>query len=173
MTLKTSYEQKFIGDVDPGSAMLDIIESLTYMGTRDTRFVFNGNSSIISDSKDDNNTQIFTNTEEDIFNQLSNLDKKKSVIIPIEKEFKKNPILANKKKKKALVITKKSDEIIRKPLFLEPLFTKVEIMPYVSKNGLYHEQQSIWLKVKKGEIVIKSNPNGFTTPDSYKTILDK
>ncbi len=42
MTLKTSYEQKFIGDIDPGSAMLDIIEKCTYMGTRDTRYVFGG-----------------------------------------------------------------------------------------------------------------------------------
>ena len=48
VTLKTSYEQKFIGDIDPGSAMLDIIRNLVYMGTSNVKYVLNGNSSIIT-----------------------------------------------------------------------------------------------------------------------------
>ena len=42
MTLKTSYEQKFINDIDPGNAMLDLIQRAIYMGTRDTKYVFTG-----------------------------------------------------------------------------------------------------------------------------------
>ena len=45
INLKTSYEQKFIGDVDPGSAMLDIIRNLTRMGTSDVVY-FAKNSEI-------------------------------------------------------------------------------------------------------------------------------
>ena len=41
LTLKTSYEMKYIGDVDPGSAMLDCIENLIYMGTSNTKFIMN------------------------------------------------------------------------------------------------------------------------------------
>jgi hypothetical protein len=43
-TLKTSYEQKYIGDIDPGSAMLDIIQNCLTMGTRDTKYIFSGGS---------------------------------------------------------------------------------------------------------------------------------
>jgi len=42
LTLTTSYEQKFIGTIDPGNAMLDIIHRCIYMGTRDTKFVLSG-----------------------------------------------------------------------------------------------------------------------------------
>jgi len=48
-TLKTSYEQKFIGDVDPGSAMLDIIRNLTMMGTSDIIYFLNNGSKVIED----------------------------------------------------------------------------------------------------------------------------
>jgi hypothetical protein len=46
VSLKTSYEQKFIGDVDPGSAMLDIIRNLTRMGTSDIIFFADKNADI-------------------------------------------------------------------------------------------------------------------------------
>ena len=42
LTLTTSYEQKFIGSIDPGNAMLDIVNNLLRMGTRNTKFVFGG-----------------------------------------------------------------------------------------------------------------------------------
>ena len=45
--LKTSYEQKFIGDIDPGNAMMDLIQNCIYMGTRDTEYVFRGDSDIL------------------------------------------------------------------------------------------------------------------------------
>lgn len=47
LTLNTSYEQKFVGDIDPGAAFLDIINNLTKMGTRDTKYIFSGTSPII------------------------------------------------------------------------------------------------------------------------------
>jgi len=47
MTLSTSYEQKFIGDIDPGSAMLDIIQNCIYMGTRNTEYVMTGSGKIL------------------------------------------------------------------------------------------------------------------------------
>jgi hypothetical protein len=49
MTLKTSYEQKFIGDIDPGSAMLDIIRNLTRMGTSDMIFFADKNADIFKE----------------------------------------------------------------------------------------------------------------------------
>ena len=45
--LETSYEMKLIGDVDPGSAMLDILDNIVYMGTSNTKFFMNANSSIV------------------------------------------------------------------------------------------------------------------------------
>lgn len=50
ITLNTIYEQKYIGDVDPGSAMLDIIQNLTKMGTSDVKYILssaNDDSGII------------------------------------------------------------------------------------------------------------------------------
>jgi len=46
VTLKTSFEQKFIGEVDPGSAMLDILGNLTKMGTSDVVYIANKNAEI-------------------------------------------------------------------------------------------------------------------------------
>jgi len=35
----TEYEQKFIGDIDPGSAMLDLINNVIRMGTSDVKYI--------------------------------------------------------------------------------------------------------------------------------------
>lgn len=48
---KTTYEQKFIGDVDPGSAMIDIIDNLLKMGTSDMKYWLNGDAGIIQKAK--------------------------------------------------------------------------------------------------------------------------
>ena len=50
--LETVYEQKFIGDVDPGSAMLDILQNLKVMGTSDMNFIYNPKSKIIKSLTD-------------------------------------------------------------------------------------------------------------------------
>jgi hypothetical protein len=44
ITFETSYEQKYISDVDPGLAFQDIISNLVRMGTSDQKFVINPNS---------------------------------------------------------------------------------------------------------------------------------
>lgn len=45
---ETTYEQKMIGDVDPGSAMLDILENLYAMGTSNMAFYWGDGAPIIS-----------------------------------------------------------------------------------------------------------------------------
>lgn len=39
VTFETEYEQKFIGDIDPGSALLDIINNVIRMGTSDVKYI--------------------------------------------------------------------------------------------------------------------------------------
>lgn len=48
--LTTTYEQKFIGDVDPGSAMLDILDNIFTMGTSNMVFYWSEKSPIIKDA---------------------------------------------------------------------------------------------------------------------------
>jgi hypothetical protein len=50
--LETIYEQKFIGDVDPGSAILDIIDNLYAMGTSNMSFYWNEESKIMKEAMD-------------------------------------------------------------------------------------------------------------------------
>lgn len=50
--LVTTYEQKLLGDVDPGSAMLDILDNLYAMGTSNMVFYWGDNSSIMNKAKD-------------------------------------------------------------------------------------------------------------------------
>lgn len=40
ISFETTYEQKFIGNYDPATAMLDILRNLTAMGTSNTRYLF-------------------------------------------------------------------------------------------------------------------------------------
>jgi hypothetical protein len=47
----TTYEQKLIGDVDPGSAMLDIIDNIYAMGTSNMKFYWSDNSPMIKAAK--------------------------------------------------------------------------------------------------------------------------
>ena len=49
VTLTTEYEQKYIGDIDPGSAMLDVIKNLTIFGTSESKAILSANSDIIKD----------------------------------------------------------------------------------------------------------------------------
>jgi len=135
---------------------------------------FNGNKPIVI-NKNKTNKKVYTKDEDQLFKKLELITKKQQSIdnVVIEKEMRINPVLSKKYEKEALIITKKPDEITKKPLYLEPIFAKVEVMPYVSKNGLYHSQQTIWVKVKEGDIVIKSNDFMPTSVDSFKSILMK
>jgi hypothetical protein len=49
--LITTYEQKLIGDVDPGIAMLDILDNIYAMGTSNMKFFFGDNSPGIQAAK--------------------------------------------------------------------------------------------------------------------------
>jgi len=49
--LKTTYEQKLLGSVDPGSAMLDIIDNIFAMGTSNMLFYWNDESPIINKAR--------------------------------------------------------------------------------------------------------------------------
>jgi len=49
--LETTYEQKFIGNVDPGSAMLDILDNMLAMGTSDMTFFWGDGSPIIKKAR--------------------------------------------------------------------------------------------------------------------------
>ena len=48
---ETTYEQKFIGEIDPGSAMLDILDNLYAMGTSNMVFYWGDNSPIMQNAK--------------------------------------------------------------------------------------------------------------------------
>lgn len=49
--IETTYEQKLLGDVDPGSAMLDIIDNLYAMGTSNMVFYWGSDSKTVTDAK--------------------------------------------------------------------------------------------------------------------------
>lgn len=49
--LETTYEQKLLGDVDPGSAMLDIIDNLLTMGTSNMVFYWGSDSPTVVNAK--------------------------------------------------------------------------------------------------------------------------
>lgn len=117
-------------------------------------------------------------TDDEIMKKLQYLkeqthQKKDKPLDAIESEMMThNPQYAEKHIEQALVENKKDDEIDSKPMFLEPMFAKIEIMPYETKDGIYHEQQSVWIKVKNGEIVLKSNRSQ-SSVDTYKSVLSK
>ena len=50
-TLETTYEQKLLGDIDPGSAMLDILDNLYTMGTSNMKFYWGDNAPAISKAR--------------------------------------------------------------------------------------------------------------------------
>lgn len=70
VTLKTNYEQKFIGDIDPGSAMLDIIRNLTRMGTSDMIFFADKNSEIFDKIRNANKQGTSANAWWDVITTL-------------------------------------------------------------------------------------------------------
>ena len=49
--LETTYEQKILGDVDPGSAMLDILDNIYAMGTSNMTFYWGDSSPTIANAR--------------------------------------------------------------------------------------------------------------------------
>ena len=50
--LETTYEQKLLGDVDPGSAMLDILDNIYAMGTSNMKFYWGDNSAVMKKARE-------------------------------------------------------------------------------------------------------------------------
>lgn len=51
-SLETTYEQKMLGDIDPGSAMLDILDNIYTMGTSNMVFYWGDESKPIKDARE-------------------------------------------------------------------------------------------------------------------------
>jgi hypothetical protein len=68
--------------------------------------------------------------------------------------LKTSPNYAKHHKKEAI------KEVIRvkpnMPVYQEPLFAEMYVMPYVSDNGIYHDVQKVYIKVKNGEWVLNT-----------------
>jgi len=69
--------------------------------------------------------------------------------------LKNNALFAKKHKKEALKekIRLKSNA----PLYIPPRFAKMIVFPYVSDDGIYHDTQVVWVKVKDGEFVLNQS----------------
>jgi hypothetical protein len=68
--------------------------------------------------------------------------------------LKTSPNYAKYHKKEAV------KEVIRvkpnMPVYQEPLFAEMYVMPYVSNNGIYHDVQKVYVKVEDGEWVLNT-----------------
>ena len=88
------------------------------------------------------------------------------------KQLKTNGDYITKNKSEAIIENKRDDKVTNKPVFLEPLMVKIEILPRKSNNGLWHEQESVWGTVVNGEIALKTNENTIKR-DNIRTILER
>ncbi len=68
--------------------------------------------------------------------------------------LKTNSLYAKKYKKEAL--KEKINLTPNTPLYRPPLFAEMIVFPYVS-DGIYHDTQKIWIKIKNGEFVLNQN----------------
>lgn len=66
--------------------------------------------------------------------------------------LKNNPLFAKKYKKAAL--KEKIPLKVNAPLYIPPRFAKMIVFPYVSNNGIYHDTEIVWVKIKKGQFVL-------------------
>ncbi len=66
--------------------------------------------------------------------------------------LKTNPLFAKKYKKEAL--KEKVPLAPNAPLYIPPRFAKMIVFPYVSNDGIYHDTQVVWIKVKDGQFVV-------------------
>ena len=69
--------------------------------------------------------------------------------------LKNNALFAKKHKKEALKekVRLKSNA----PLYIPPRFAKMIVFPYVSDDGIYHDTQTVWVKIKDGEFVLNQS----------------
>ena len=69
--------------------------------------------------------------------------------------LKTNPLFASKYKKEAL--KEKVPVVPNTPLYRPPLFAEMIVFPYVSDDGIYHDTQKVWIKIKDGEFVLNQS----------------
>ena len=69
--------------------------------------------------------------------------------------LKNNALFAKKHKKEAMKekVRLKSNA----PLYIPPRFAKMVVLPYVSDDGIYHDTQTVWVKIKDGEFVLNQS----------------
>jgi hypothetical protein len=66
--------------------------------------------------------------------------------------LKNNALYAKKYKKEAIRENMRLPN--NAPLYIAPKFAKMTILPYTSDDGIYHDTQTVWIKVKKGEFAL-------------------
>ena len=121
-----------------------------------------------------NNVTLDSNYKDKISYLKSKYSEKNEVKLSRNEMLKEDADYMQKNPGHAIVENKNYDYPSNKPVFVEPIFAKVEFMPYETKDGIWHEQESVWIKVKDGQIALKSNPNNNDTVlDQYKSILGK
>jgi len=79
-------------------------------------------------------------------NNVENVKEVKKILL------KNNPVFAKKHKKEAL--KEKVRLPLNAPLYIPPRFAEMTIFPYVSDDGIYHDLQIVWVKIKDGEFVL-------------------
>ena len=121
-----------------------------------------------------NNVTLDSNYKDKISYLKSKYSEKNEIKLSRNEMLKEDADYMQKNPGHAIVENKNYDYPSNKPVFVEPIFAKVEFMPYETKEGIWHEQESVWIKVKDGQIALKSNPNdNDTVLDQYKSILGK
>lgn len=67
--------------------------------------------------------------------------------------LKNNENYSKANQKQSLEVNFKSND--EKPLYVNPKFAVVTIFPYVSDEGIYHEYERVWIKIKDGEFALE------------------
>ena len=96
--------------------------------------------------KNDKNNSKNINTIAKYDNKITDSKEAKKILL------KTNPLFAKKYKKAAL--KEKVPLAPNAPLYIPPRFAKMIVFPYVSDNGIYHDTQVVWIKVKNGQFVL-------------------
>ena len=127
-----------------------------------------------AEKQEQNNVNLDSNYKDKLSYLKNKYVEKNEVKITRDEMLKEDADYMSKNPGHALVENKSYDYPSNKPVFVEPIFAKVELMPYETKEGIWHEQESVWIKVKEGQIALKSNPGQYdTVVDQYKSILSK
>jgi hypothetical protein len=66
--------------------------------------------------------------------------------------LKTNPLYAKVHKKEALKENMRLEN--NAPLYIPPRFAEMIVFPYTSDDGIYHDTQIVWVKIKDGQFVL-------------------